>query len=91
MARKQKLEFILESVTSHQTVEGVEELTLNTNEGGIAARLHPAPAGAPAVVWVGGAGAASMARPGACTRGWPGGWQRKALPRSGYTTASPTI
>jgi hypothetical protein len=56
MARKQKREFILESVTAHQTVAGVEELTLNTNEGGITARLHPAPAGAPAVVWVGGAG-----------------------------------
>ena len=56
MARKQPREFILESVTAHQAVEGVEELTLNTNAGGIVARLHPAPAGAPAVVWVGGAG-----------------------------------
>lgn len=56
MARKHKIEFLLESVTPHQTVDGVEELTLNTNAGGITARLHPAPAGAPAVVWVGGSG-----------------------------------
>ncbi|HEX8329003.1 MAG TPA: dienelactone hydrolase family protein [Hymenobacter sp.] len=56
MARKQALEFILESVTNHQTVGGVQELTLHTNQGGITARLHPGPEGAPAVVWVGGAG-----------------------------------
>ena len=56
MARKQTRELFLESVTDHQTVDGVEELTLNTNAGNIAARLHPAPAGSPAVVWVGGAG-----------------------------------
>lgn len=56
MAQKQQLECILESVTAHQTVDGVEELTLHTNDGDITARLHPAPAGAPAVVWVGGSG-----------------------------------
>lgn len=55
MAQKQP-EFFLESVTLHQTVAGVEELTLRTNAGDIAARLHPALAGAPAVVWVGGSG-----------------------------------
>lgn len=58
MARKQpqQVAFTLESVTPHAVAEGVEELTLHTNAGDIAARLHPAPAGAPAVVWVGGAG-----------------------------------
>ena len=56
MARKQPLELLPESVTPHQTVDGVEELTLHTSAGHVAARLHPAPAGAPAVVWVGGAG-----------------------------------
>jgi alpha-beta hydrolase superfamily lysophospholipase len=56
MANKQKVECILESVTSHQVVDGVEELTLNTNAGGIVARLHPTGQGAPAVVWVGGSG-----------------------------------
>lgn len=52
----QQSEFTLESVTYHAVVAGVEELTLHTNAGDIVARLHPAPAGAPAVVWVGGAG-----------------------------------
>ena len=56
MAHKQKIEFILESVTAHQIVAGVEELTVNTNAGSLPARLHPAPTGAPAVVWVGGSG-----------------------------------
>ena len=56
MARKQTLTFVLESVTSHGTADHVEALTLHTNAGDITARLHPAPAGSPAVVWVGGAG-----------------------------------
>jgi alpha-beta hydrolase superfamily lysophospholipase len=56
MARKKQVEFILESVMQHQVVDGVEELTLNTNGGEITARLHPAPEGSPAVVWVGGSG-----------------------------------
>ena len=56
MASKQKLQFILESVGLLATTDGVEELSLNTNAGSIAVRLHPAPAGAPVVVWVGGAG-----------------------------------
>ena len=56
MARTQQSEFTLESVSLHQVVAGVEELTLHTNVGDIVARLHPAPDGAPAVVWVGGAG-----------------------------------
>ena len=56
MARKHQQEFILETVHLHQVVEGVEELTLQTNVGDIVARLHPAPDGAPVVVWVGGAG-----------------------------------
>lgn len=55
MAQKQQREFVLESITAHQTVDGVEELTLNTNAGDIAARLHPDPVGSPAMVWVGGA------------------------------------
>ncbi|WP_426059474.1 alpha/beta hydrolase [Hymenobacter sp. B1770] len=53
---QQQVELTLESVTFHQTIDGVEELTLNTNAGGVPARLHPAPAAAPAVVWVGGSG-----------------------------------
>jgi dienelactone hydrolase len=56
VARKQEIEFILESVTPHGVADGVEELTLHTNAGDITARLHPVPAGAPAVVWVGGSG-----------------------------------
>ena len=56
MARNKRMEFVLESATRHHITEGVEALTLNTNQGGIVARLHPAAAGAPAVVWVGGAG-----------------------------------
>jgi alpha-beta hydrolase superfamily lysophospholipase len=56
VARKQSFEFILESVTPHGTVEGIEELTLHTNAGNITARLHPAAAGSAAVVWVGGSG-----------------------------------
>jgi alpha-beta hydrolase superfamily lysophospholipase len=48
--------FILESVNLHQVVDSVEELTLQTNVGDIVARLHSAPEGAPAVVWVGGSG-----------------------------------
>ena len=56
MARKQQQEFILETVHLHQVVEGVEDLTLQTNVGDIVARLHPGPEGAPVVVWVGGAG-----------------------------------
>ncbi|TGE23085.1 alpha/beta hydrolase [Hymenobacter metallicola] len=50
------VEFILHAVTHHDTADGVEALTLGTNRGEMPARLHPAPAGAPAVVWVGGAG-----------------------------------
>jgi alpha-beta hydrolase superfamily lysophospholipase len=56
VALKQSFEFILESVTPHGTVEGIEELTLHTNAGDITARLHPAAAGSAAVVWVGGSG-----------------------------------
>jgi fermentation-respiration switch protein FrsA (DUF1100 family) len=56
VARKQEIEFILESVTQNGAAEGVDDLKLHTNMGDIAARLHPAPAGSPAVVWVGGAG-----------------------------------
>ncbi|GAB3312344.1 dienelactone hydrolase family protein [Hymenobacter humi] len=56
MAGKQEVELTLESVTAHRTIEGVEELSLNTTDGIITARLHPAPDGAPAVVWVGGSG-----------------------------------
>jgi alpha-beta hydrolase superfamily lysophospholipase len=56
VARKQSFEFILESVTPHGTVEGIEELTLHTNAGNITARLHLAAAGSAAVVWVGGSG-----------------------------------
>ncbi|MCC3152740.1 dienelactone hydrolase family protein [Hymenobacter sp. BT770] len=58
MAREQEqeVELTLESVTSHRTLDGVEELSLNTTDGHIEARLHAAPNGAPAVVWVGGAG-----------------------------------
>jgi alpha-beta hydrolase superfamily lysophospholipase len=56
VARKQEIQFILESVTSHGTVDGVEELTMHTNAGDITARLHPVAAGSPAVVWVGGSG-----------------------------------
>ena len=56
MARKHQQEFILETVHLHQVVEGVEELTLQTNVGDIVALLHPALEGAPTVVWVGGAG-----------------------------------
>ncbi|GGE94069.1 alpha/beta hydrolase [Hymenobacter cavernae] len=57
MAREQQQrEFILEGVTLEQVVEGVEELAFHTNLGQMPARLHPAPIGAPAVVWVGGAG-----------------------------------
>ncbi|MCC2547134.1 dienelactone hydrolase family protein [Hymenobacter sp. BT175] len=59
MSRKSKpeqVEFVLESVTHHGTAEGVEELTLHTNGGDMPARYHPAPAGTPAVIWVGGSG-----------------------------------
>ena len=56
MAPEQQVELTLESVTSHRTIEGVEEMNLNTTDGTIVARLHPAPNGAPAVVWVGGSG-----------------------------------
>jgi alpha-beta hydrolase superfamily lysophospholipase len=56
VARKQKTEFSLESVTLNGVADGVEDLALHTTAGTLAARLHPAPAGAPAVVWVGGAG-----------------------------------
>ncbi len=56
MARKQTITFVLESVTSHGATDGVEALTLHTNAGDITARLHPAPAGSAAVVWVGGSG-----------------------------------
>lgn len=56
MVPQQPPDIVLESVTPHPSLDGVEELTLNTSSGGIAARLHPAAAGAPAVVWVGGAG-----------------------------------
>lgn len=56
MARQQNLTFSLESVTSHGPTDNVEALTLHTNAGDLTARLHPAAAGAPAVVWVGGAG-----------------------------------
>jgi len=56
VARKHQQEFILETVHLHQVVEGVEELTLQTNVGDIVALLHPALEGAPTVVWVGGAG-----------------------------------
>jgi dienelactone hydrolase len=56
VARTQPSEFILESVTLNGVADGVEDLTLHTNAGDIIARLHPAPAGAPAVVWVGGSG-----------------------------------
>ncbi|UOQ71953.1 alpha/beta hydrolase [Hymenobacter cellulosilyticus] len=57
MTRKNKpFEFVLESVTQHGVADGVEELTLHTNAGEMPARLHPAGEGAPAVVWVGGAG-----------------------------------
>jgi alpha-beta hydrolase superfamily lysophospholipase len=54
VAQTHQQEFILETVHLHQVVEGVEELTLQTNVGDILARLHPAPQGASAVVWVGG-------------------------------------
>ena len=56
MARTQKIEFSLESITQNGVADGVEDLTLHTSAGDLIARLHPAPAGAPAVVWVGGAG-----------------------------------
>lgn len=56
MARNKRMEFVLESATRHHVAQGVEALTLNTNRGDITARLHPAEAGAPAVVWVGGSG-----------------------------------
>jgi alpha-beta hydrolase superfamily lysophospholipase len=56
VAQTHQQEFILETVHLHQVVEGVEELTLQTNVGDMPARLHPAPEGAPAVVWVGGSG-----------------------------------
>jgi len=57
MARQQQQqEYILEAVTLEQVVDGIEELTFQTNRGQMPARLHPAPTGAPAVVWVGGAG-----------------------------------
>jgi alpha-beta hydrolase superfamily lysophospholipase len=56
VAHKQKTEFSLESVTLNGVAEGVEDLTLHTTAGPLTARLHPAPTGAPAVVWVGGAG-----------------------------------
>ncbi|WP_324676609.1 alpha/beta hydrolase [Hymenobacter sp. GOD-10R] len=54
--QRQQQEYVLEGVTLEQVVDGVEELTFHTNVGRMPARLHPAPAGAPAVVWVGGAG-----------------------------------
>jgi alpha-beta hydrolase superfamily lysophospholipase len=53
---KEPVEFVLESIVLHHMAEGVEELTLHTNAGEMPARLHPAPPGAPAVVWVGGSG-----------------------------------
>lgn len=56
MAQQRQVGFALEAVARHAAAGGVEEVTLHTNAGTIAARLHPAPAGAPAVVWVGGAG-----------------------------------
>ncbi|RPD50394.1 alpha/beta hydrolase [Hymenobacter sediminis] len=55
MARQQK-EYVLEAATVDNYVDGIEELTLRTNAGPMIARLHPAEAGAAAVVWVGGAG-----------------------------------
>ena len=55
--RQRQREFILEEVTVQNVEEGgVEALVMQTNAGQIMARLHPAEAGAPAVVWVGGAG-----------------------------------
>lgn len=50
------LDFVLQSVVLHRTVDGVEELTLHTNAGDIPARLHAGTEGAAAVVWVGGSG-----------------------------------
>ncbi|WP_078011505.1 alpha/beta hydrolase [Hymenobacter sp. CRA2] len=55
-ATPERVEFVLESVTHHGFADEVEELTLHTNAGDLPARLHAAPPGAPAVVWVGGAG-----------------------------------
>lgn len=49
-------EYVLEAVMLEQVVDGVEELLFQTNQGQMPARLHPAPLGAPAVVWVSGAG-----------------------------------
>jgi hypothetical protein len=54
--QRQQREYILEGVALEQITDNVEELTFHTNVGQMPARLHPAPAGAPAVVWVGGAG-----------------------------------
>ena len=57
MARRQEKEFVLKAVTVEGTDDhGVEMLSMQTNAGQITARLHPAAAGAAAVVWVGGAG-----------------------------------
>lgn len=56
MARGQEKELILESVTPDGHTDGADELTLHTNAGLITTRLHRAPAGAMAVVWVGGSG-----------------------------------
>ncbi|UOG73774.1 alpha/beta hydrolase [Hymenobacter tibetensis] len=57
MARGQDKEFVLEVVTVEGTNEqGVQALAMQTNAGLITARLHPAGAGAAAVVWVGGSG-----------------------------------
>ena len=56
MAKRRQQEYILEGVNLERVTDNVEELTLYTNLGQMPARLHPAPTGAPAVVWVGGAG-----------------------------------
>ncbi|UYZ59349.1 alpha/beta hydrolase [Hymenobacter latericus] len=48
--------FILRTVTLHQEVHGVEELTLHTNAGDMPARFHAAGPYASVVLWVGGAG-----------------------------------
>ncbi|KUG06948.1 alpha/beta hydrolase [Solirubrum puertoriconensis] len=54
--KRQPREFILQTVTLHQEVNGVEELTLSTNAGDMPARFHPTAPYASAVLWVGGAG-----------------------------------
>src|SRR5919202_3410318 len=58
MPRKQKRTVSLElrNVVVGNTYDGVEELTLQTNEGEIPCIFHSAPEGDAAVVWVGGAG-----------------------------------